>query len=193
MVINDVGLRTSITLQAVGEIFTNKKRLKEVNRINLKHVDGLLLAKSINLNLQLVTVPTQERVLPDQYYARAAEDNQMQLNLKKTKLMLFNPSRSRDFMPQFKIEDNEVQLVEETRLLGVTINSSAHVDDLVMKCNKKFWRLGADTSHLKDIYEKQIRRILKHPASVWNPAITGDQGLKVERIKQALLLLGQLR
>ena len=154
MVINDVGLRTSITLQAVGEIFTNKKRLKEVNRINLKHVDGLLLAESINLNLQLVTVLTQERVLPDQYYARAAEDNQMQLNLKKTKLMLFNPSRSRDFMPQFKIEDNEVQLVEETRLLGVTINSSAHVDDLVMKCNKKlkFWRLGADTSYLKDIY-----------------------------------------
>ena len=39
---------------------------------------------------------------------RYAEDNQMKLNLKNTKLMLFNPSRSRDFMPQFEIEGNQI-------------------------------------------------------------------------------------
>ena len=106
----------------VGEIITCKRRLREVNKIHLKYVDDLLIAESINLNQQLITVPPQERDLPDQFHARTghqlpevksevhcqllktvryAEENQMQLNLKKTKLMLFNPSRTRDFMPCF--------------------------------------------------------------------------------------------
>ena len=121
----------------------------------------------------------------------------MKLNLKKTKLMLFNPSRSRDFMPQFNIEGNQIELVEEARLLGVTVRSdlswSAHVDDIVKRCNKKLWilrrlrRLGAENSDLKEIYEKQIRCVLEYAAPVWHPALTGDQRLKIERIQKSAL------
>ena len=129
VLINDIGFEDQHS--DVGEIITSKKRLKEVNKIHLKYVDDLLVAESIKLNDQLVIVPNQERVFPDQFHARTghqlpadksevfnqllrtgryAEDNQMKLNLKKTKLMLFYPSRSRDFMPQFNIEGNQIEL-----------------------------------------------------------------------------------
>ena len=47
----------------------------------------------------------------------------MKLNLKKTKLMLFNPCRIRDFMPEFHVGQARIDLVEETKLLGVIIRS----------------------------------------------------------------------
>ena len=72
----------------------------------------------------LAPVPASDRPMPDIYHARTghvlppecsgvynqllktekyAADNQMELNYKKTKLMVFNPCRSLDFMPQFQL------------------------------------------------------------------------------------------
>ena len=69
----------------------------------------------------------------------------MKLNLKKTKLMLFNPGRIRDFMPNFSIEGKEIELVEETMLLGVVVRSdlswTSHVEYIVCRSNKKLWIL----------------------------------------------------
>ena len=94
-------------------------------------------------------------------------------------------------------KDNQIELVEETRLLGVVVRSdlswSAHVDDIVKRCNKKLWilrrlkKLGADNLDLKEIYETQIRNILEYAAPVWHPAVTGEQRLKVERIQKSAL------
>ena len=216
VLINEVGFEDQHN--DVGEIITCKRRLREVNKIHLKYVDDLLIAESINLNQQLITVPPQERDLPDQFHARTghqlpevksevhcqllktvryAEENQMQLNLKKTKLMLFNPSRTRDFMPCFNIDGNQIEVVNETRLLGVTVRSdlswAAHVDDIVKRCNRRLWmlrrlkRLGADNWDLKEIYETQIRSILEYAAPVWHPSLTGDLRHKLERVQKSAL------
>ena len=48
-----------------------------------------------------------------------AEENEMQINSKKTKLMLFNTSKKYDFMPKVTDKDgNTLELVEEFKLLG---------------------------------------------------------------------------
>ena len=47
----------------------------------------------------------------------------MKLKYKKTKVMLFNPCWSVDFMQQLEVEDHELELVEEMRLIGVIIQS----------------------------------------------------------------------
>ena len=163
-------------------------------------------------------IPPQSRTFPTDFHSRTghhlpeeksevlgqlvktmeyAEDNQMQLNLKKTKLMLFNPSKSWDFMLNFTTDGNELELVEETRLLGVTVRSdlswSAHVNDTVKRCNKRLWilrrlkKLGADDEDLKEIYLTQIRSILEFAAPVWHPSLTGEQRLKLERIQKSAL------
>ena len=47
----------------------------------------------------------------------------MKINYKKTKLMVFNPGRAIDFLPRFNFNDNELEIVEETKLLGLIISS----------------------------------------------------------------------
>ena len=70
---------------------------------------------------------------------------QAKLNLSKTKLMVFNPCASKDFLPQFEIDDLAIQLVEETKLLGLVVTSdlswSANTDYIVGRCNSKMLRI----------------------------------------------------
>ena len=44
----------------------------------------------------------------------------MKLN-KKTKLILFNPGTSSDFLPKFNLNDKNIEMVEEVKLLGFII------------------------------------------------------------------------
>ena len=95
-----------------------------------------------------------------------AENNGMKLNLDKTKLMLFNTCTSRDFMPEIVVNNTRLDLVEQSKLLGVIITSDlkweANTNYIVKKCNSKVWtirrlkKLGASMEDLLDIYCKQI-------------------------------------
>ena len=192
--------------------------MKELNEIHLKYVDDMLIAESINMKEQLETNPIENRPLPDDFHARTghclplenskvhsqlmltkkyAEDNQMKLNLKKTKLILFNPGRVRDFMPNFTIEGKDIELVEQTILLGVVVRSdlswTPHVEYIVGRSNKKLWILrrlkkwGADQDDLKEIYLTQVRSILEFAAPVWHPALTGEQRVKLERVQKSAM------
>ena len=42
-----------------------------------------------------------------------ANANNMNIIFKKTKLMIFNPCYSIDFMPKFNLEDNELEIVDD--------------------------------------------------------------------------------
>ena len=209
-------LKTKVMMLVI--YITCKKSLKQFNKIHLKYVDDLLVAEAVNLKENLENIPPQERILPDDFHTRTghhlpveksevyeqllktkkyAEENQMQLNLKKTKLMLFNPSRNWDFYPHFNIEGNDIELVDQTRLLGVVLQSdltwSAHIEHVVLKCNKKLWilrglkKLGADDDDLKEIYITQIRSILEYAAPVWHSSLTGAQIQKLERVQKSAL------
>ena len=111
-----------------------------MNNIHLKYVDDLTIAESVNMDTQLIQIPETERPLPDTFRARTghklniegsqvyeqlkciqiyADENKMKLNIPKTKLMLFNPYRAKDFMPEMEIENTRIDLVEQTKLLGV--------------------------------------------------------------------------
>ena len=88
----------------------------------------------------------------------------MKLNLKKTKLMLVNPCKVRDFMPEFHVGQARIDLVEETKLLGVIIRSdlswASNTEYITKRANSKLWCLrrlkvyGADQDDLMDVYHK---------------------------------------
>ena len=63
----------------------------------------------------------------------------MKLNFSKTKLILFNPCTSRDFMPNIAIDDIRIDLVEQVKLLGVVVTSdlswAANTKYIVDRCN----------------------------------------------------------
>ena len=132
-----------------------------------------------------------------------AKQNHMKLNLSKTKLMLFNPCTSRDFMPEMRIEGTRLDLVEQSKLLGVVLTSnlswSANTEYIVERCMKKMWvmrrlkKLGASSTDLLEIYYKQIRCIAEYAAPVWSSAITMEDSRKLERIQKVAcnIILGE--
>ena len=109
VLINEVGF-VGQTNNA-GEFITSRRNMKVANEIHLKYVDDLTLAEAINLPKTLVSVPDSERPLPDMFHSRTghvlpnektsvykqlvktmeyADQNEMKINFKKTKVMLFN-------------------------------------------------------------------------------------------------------
>ena len=67
----------------------------------------------------------------------------MQLNLKKTKFMIFNQCKTIDFQPSYTIEGTEIETVEETKLLGLVLTSDLKFDKnteyIVKKAYKRIW------------------------------------------------------
>ena len=64
-----------------------------------------------------------------------ANDNQMKINSSKSKVKVFNRSRKYDFMPEVEFSSvQKVEVVEECKLLGITITSDlkwhAQINDI---------------------------------------------------------------
>ena len=126
-----------------------------------------------------------------------AEKNDMKLNQKKTKLMIFNSCRSMDFMPSFKLGTEELQVVEEMKLLGIHVSTDlkwqTNTQHMIKKANSKLWilrrlgQLGADVSALIEVYCKQIRCHLEFASPVWQGAITKGERSDIERVQRCAL------
>ena len=184
-----------------GEMNMRKKNLREANQIHLKFVDDLTIAESIPLrdNLEL----NQNRPFPDNFHDRTghvlrpekssvyqelkniqtyAKTNDMKLNTRKSKFMLFNQCRSLDFMPKMKLEGNDIELVEEMKILGVVLSSDMkfkkNTQYMIKRAYSRIWilkrlyNLGASQSQMLDVYIKQIRSVLELAVPAWHPSLT---------------------
>ena len=192
--------------------------MKTANELHLKYVDDLTLAEAINLPDKLVHLSSSERPLSDTYHARSghvlpenscalkkqlvrtneyAENNQMKVNKKKSKVMVFNPCTSMDFIPRIELDNTELELVEQMKLLGVIIQSdmkwTANTEYIVKRAYKKLWvirrlkGLGAETSELVDMYIKQVRSVLEFAVPAWQGAVTLAEKTDIERVQKCAL------
>ena len=163
VLINDAGFGGQVN--NVGELITSKMKVREMNEIHLKYVDDLTLAESIDMTSQLFSIPVNERTLPDDFRSRTghklntedskvfvqlqkildyASENKMKLNIPKTKLMLFNPCKTKDFMPEMVVEEKRIDMVEHTKLLGAILSSISWAENtnyIIEICNSKIWIL----------------------------------------------------
>ena len=122
-----------------GELLTCKRNMKRINQIHLKYVEDLTLAEAIDLD-NLISIPDNVRKLPNNYHARHVlppdcstfqkqlnkveeynKDDEMKINYKKTKKMIFNPCWSKDFMPELVLGGFQLEVIEEMRLLGLIL------------------------------------------------------------------------
>ena len=201
-----------------GEIATSNSKIKAANEIHLKFVDDMTIAEAVKLKQDLVTVPLSSRPLPDMFHARTghslpqskskvfqqlektllySEQNEMRINFSKTKLMLFNSSKTLDFMPEFTLEGQQIELVSDVKLLGLHISSNMkwkrNTDIMIKKASQRLWilrrlrSLGARSDSLKDIYIKQIRSVLEFGVPVWQGSITVDEKQDIERVQKCAL------
>ena len=217
VLINDIGFPNQVN--NTGDKITAKKKVKELNVIHLKYVDDLTLAEAIDMD-KLEHREIEHRPQPDAFRCRTghklnpsesrlfsqidkvqeyATRHKMKINVEKTKFMVFNPCRSKDFLPLKGIEDSEIGMVESAKLLGLSITSNLSWDDntklICKKSYEKMWvlkrlkNLGASRSDLLEVYFKQIRCHAEYAVPVWNGSLTGLNAAKIERIQKSALYI----
>ena len=69
----------------------------------------------------------------------------MMVNKKKTKVMVFNPCKAWDFMPELTLDNQELEVVDKMRLLGVVITPdmkwASNTEEMIEKAYKRLWSL----------------------------------------------------
>ena len=218
ILINEVGFEGQEN--NLGDLLTTRKNMKSANLVHLKYVDDLSLAEAINLPEKLRLAPNREQ--PDNFHARTghtlpvdksmvfkqlmkieeyAKNNDMKVNHRKTKLMLFNPCKSIDFVPEFTLEGQTLEVVDQFKILGIIMSSNlswqANTEYIVKKANRRLWMirrlkaLGADKEDLIEIYITQVRSVLELAVPAWQGNIS--QADNIERVQKSALhiMLGE--
>ena len=213
ILINDVGFENQ--LNNVGDIINCKKMLKEANQIHLKYIDDLTIAESLPIKKSVRSIPMSERIHPESYHERTghallphksqvlqqmgkiqkyAKDNDMKLNLKKTKFMLFNRCRNYDFLPKVTMDGAEIELVEQIKILGIILTSDLkfhkNTEFIIKKAFKRIWilrrlkSLNATNKQLLEIYKTQVRSSLETAVPLWQSSLTISNKENLERVQK---------
>ena len=119
----------------------------------------------------------------------------MQLNIKKTKNMIFNFSKKHQFTTKLNVNDKNIEMVRETALLGTVISDKLtwdkNTEELAKKGYKRMQLLNAASAftnnrqELKDIYLTFVRSILEQSAVVWHSSLSVRNKTDLERIQKA--------
>ena len=115
----------------------------------------------------------------------------MVLNHKKTKCLSFINSRTKDFMPQLKINSCEyLEVIYSLKLVGMIITSDltwqAHIMYTVKRVNSVLWQLtrfknqGAPQDKLLTFYVLKIRSILMFGSVCFHSSLSAELSHKLE-------------
>ena len=119
----------------------------------------------------------------------------MKLNYKKTKAMIFNFSKQNQFTSRIKLENENLEIVKEAKILGTTITDDLKWDtntkNIVKKANarmqllSKIAKFKPSMEDLKVIYILFIRSLLEQSCVVWNTSITKEDRINLERVQKS--------
>ena len=118
----------------------------------------------------------------------------MKLNIQKSSVMRFNFSTKTDFFPRVEVEGEILQVVSESKILGIMVENSlkwkTHVEFICENARKKFFilinmiNLKLEYSIILDIYLKEIRPVLEYGAVVFHSGLTREQSNAIENIQR---------
>ena len=118
----------------------------------------------------------------------------MKLNKKKSCGIIFNFTDNFQFTSRITIEEQPLQLVSETKLLGLILRNdmkwSSNTDYLVKRANARMEllrRLAHFSAPVKDmiqIYITYIRSILEQSCVIWHSSLTEEDNQKLERVQK---------
>ena len=176
----------------LGEKLTSAASKRDaMESLHVKYVDDMTIAQSINLKSNLEsdpnmkwTKPAMKRDRHEQYLpveknqlqtqvnqlCSYANENEMRLNTGKTKTILFNTAKNWDFLPEIQVDGQNLEVVEDYKLLGVMISSDLkwdkNTEHITKKAYNRLWmirrlkNLGLKTESLLQIFQTQVRSLL---------------------------------
>ena len=121
----------------------------------------------------------------------------MKLNTDKSKYMVFNFTRNHQFNTRLHLENQVLEQVRETRLLGLIINEDlswhANTEALIKKANVRMSILhnlvsfSVPTDELVNIYVLYIRSVVEYSSVVWHSSLTQEDIYSLERVQKTAL------
>ena len=142
----------------------------------------------------------QSNILSQGYLNNISEwtdKNLMKLNTSKSKYMVINYTDNYQFNTRLSINENILEQVTETRLLGVIINDRltwhGNTEFIVKKAYKrmlmlqKLYEFSLPAEEMINIYVLYIRSVLESSAVVWHSSITQGEQMEIERVQKVAL------
>ena len=151
-------------------------------------------------------IPNHNQIIPSEHLKTQqylkdinewTESRKMQLNQKKTKCLVFNFSKDKQFTTNLKLKGEMVEIVDHSKLLGVIVSNDLKWDrntnQIVKNANKmmkmlhiasKFTR---NRSHLESIYKTFIRSRLEYASTLWHSSLTVANRNDIERIQKSAM------
>ena len=109
--------------------------------------------------------------------------------------MIFNFTRNHQFTTRLSLNNQNIEVIEETKLLGTTVTNDLKWDvntaNLVKKANasmqllRKIAEFAPPISDLKQIYTLFVRSILEQSAVVWHSSLTEENKSDLERVQKS--------
>ena len=120
--------------------------------------------------------------------------NKMKLNESKSKVMILNYTTKYQFATRIHLNDNLLDTVSETTLLGMVVSSDIkwHSNSKLftqkgyqrMTILRKLYDFDIPTEDLVLIYNMYIRSILEYNSNVWFSSITNEERENLERVQR---------
>ena len=184
-------------------------RFKFVDDLSILEIVNLLTVGITSFNLKTSVpsdVPTHNQFIPasnlkSQQWLddidRWTVNQQMQINEKKTKTMIFNFTEKYQFTTRLQLKNENIDVINSTRLLGTILSDDLGWDkntaNLVKKANarmellRKVASFGTPQDDLKTIYILFIRSILEQSATVWHSSLNEDNCSDLERVQKSAI------
>ena len=116
----------------------------------------------------------------------------MKLNVQKSNILIFNASNNYQFTTRLQLENFILEILDDTKLLGVQISSDLtwhkNTKRLISKAYqrtiiiRKLFEFNVPVKDLVNIYILFIRSILEQACVVWHSSITEGESEDIERV-----------
>ena len=125
------------------------------------------------------------------------DEKKMQINEKKSKIMIFNYTNKYQFSTRLSLKDKNLEEVSETKLLGTIVTNDLkwhkNTQRIIKKANARMQLLrilstfNASWNDLKTIYVSFIRSLLEQSCTIWHSGLTNDNRNDLERVQKSAL------
>ena len=123
-----------------------------------------------------------------------ANDNYLKLNPSKCKVMQVCFKKHPPSVPDLAIDGKELELVTETKNLGLTVQSNlqwdTHIKSIVSKSSRRLYMLSrlkrfvVPVEDLVSVYVGYVRPTVEYASPVWHSSIGKKQTQQIERIQK---------
>ena len=182
-------------------------RFKFVDDLTILEVVNLLTVGITSFNLKNSVpsdVPLHNQFIPPENLKSQGwldeinnwtENQQMMINENKTKTMFFNYTDKYKFTSRLKLNNENVEVIDSTRLLGTILTDDlkwdSNTSSIVKKANARMELLrrvasfGPPVDDLKNIYILFMRSMLEQSATVWHSSLTEENASDLERVQKS--------